>query len=194
MQAVALGPDASMPDAPIPDGPMPHGRMDAYLTYLDSLDRAFLHPLARDGFRHWRGLLLGRRFPTRADVDPTAIPHNLAQISVIDVACKDPLRFRLRLLGHHNRLQQGVGPGDDIAKVLPSQGRDRILARLRLCVEEARPIRGVYRYVPLKSQGAPIWAEVASCPLSDDQETVSHIISYGADFDVPPTGVTAEWP
>jgi hypothetical protein len=166
--------------------------MDDYLAYLDSLDQAYLHPLAREGFNHWRGLLKGRRFPTRAEVDPTAIPRNLAQISVVDVDA-DPPGFRLRLLGHHNRLHQGVGPGDDLQAVQPSQGRDRILARLRLCVAEARPIRGVYRYLPLQGPGA-VWAEVATCPLSDDQQAVTHIISFGADFDAPPAASLVEWP
>jgi len=167
--------------------------MDEYLSYLDRLDREFLHPLAREGFRHWRGLLRGRRFPSRAELDPTVIPRNLAQISIIDVQ-GDPPVFRTRLLGHHNRVHQGVGPGDDLAEVRPGQGRDRILARLRLCVEQRRPIRGLYKYVPLKTQGAPVWAEVASCPLSDDSDAVTHIVSFGADFDAPPAGGAAEWP
>lgn len=167
--------------------------MDDYLAYLDGLDLAYLHPLAREGYRHWRGLLKGRRFPTRAEVDPTAIPRNLAQISVIDVASGPP-GFRLRLLGHHNRLHQGVGPGDAIQDVAASQGRDRILARLRRCADEARPIRGVYRYVSLQPPRAEIWAEVASCPLSDDQQAVTHIISFGADFDAPPGASLVEWP
>lgn len=167
--------------------------MDQFQQYLDRLDREFLHPLVREGFQHWRGLLDGRRFPTRAELDPTAIPRNLAQISIVDVD-RDPPGFRLRLLGHHNRLQQGVGPGDDIAQVQPGQGRDRILARLRLCVEQAKPIRGLYKYVPLRGQGRQIWAEVATCPLSDDQETVTHVVSFGADFDVAPAGVVVEWP
>jgi hypothetical protein len=167
--------------------------MDDYLSYLDGLDQAYLHPLVREGFRYWRGLLRGRRFPSRAEVDPTAIPRNLAQISVVDVAV-GPMEFRLRLLGHHNRLHQGVRSGDDLQDVPPAQGRDRILARLRLCVAEARPIRGIYRYVPLRTQGAAVWAEVASCPLSDDHRAVTHIISFGADFDVPPAGDLTEWP
>lgn len=166
--------------------------MDDYLAYLDILERSYLHPLAREGYRYWRSLLKGRRFPTRAEVDPTAIPHNLAQISVVDVAAGAPA-FRLRLLGHHNRLHQGVKSGDDLQAVQPGQGRDRILARLRLCVEEARPIRGIYRYVPLQAQGT-VWAEVASCPLSDNQQAVTHIVSFGADFAAPPADALVEWP
>lgn len=167
--------------------------MDDFEQYLDRLDREFLHPLAQDGFRHWRSLLKGRRFPSRADLDPTAIPRNLAQISIVDVVGTPP-GFHLRLLGHHNRLLQGVGPGDDIAQVHPSQGRDRILARLSRCVDERRPVRGVYRYAPLRSPGRQIWAEVASCPLSDDQETLAHVVSFGADFERPPVDPMVEWP
>lgn len=170
----------------------PVATREEYRAYLDSLDRACLHPLVREGFRHWRGLLNGRRFPGRAEVDPIAVPRSLPQISIVDV---DPgaTGFRLRLLGHHNRLFQGVRSGEDIQDVRPEQGRDRIVARLRLCAAEARPIRGVYRYKPVQAQAA-VWAEVVSCPLSDDQQSVTHIVSFGADFEEPPPGDLAAWP
>lgn len=161
---------------------------------LDRLGRAFLHPLARAGFEYWRGLLRGRRLPARADLDPTAIPRNLSQISLIEIAGAPPA-MRTKLLGHHIRLRQGIGPGDDLGAVRPEQGRERILARIRLCVEQARPVRGVYKYAPLYGSLPEVWAEVASCPLSDDGTRVDHVISFGADFEtgLPPPGLV-EWP
>jgi hypothetical protein len=75
-----------------------------------------------------------------------------------------------------------------------AQGRDRILARLRLCAERRLPIRGTYRYAPLASPGLPVWAEVASCPLSADGKAINHIVSFGSDFDFQPPAGLKEWP
>jgi len=169
--------------------------MDELAGYLDGLDGAFLSPSVRQGFRYWRGLLRGRRFPARGDLDPLAMPGQLHRITLVDIE-REPLRFRTRLLGQYHRDRQGIPAGADVASVGAAQGRERILARLRLCVEERRPVRGTYRYAPLDAPSQPIWAEVASCPLSDDGAAISHIVSFGSDFDlgVPPDAAMKEWP
>jgi len=171
---------------------MPSAGPEPYSAYLDRFEASLVHPLTQDGFRHWRSLLGERRFPTRADLEPTKIPRNLSQISLIDVV-PQPLRFRIRLLGFHNRLHQGVVAEQDLGAVRPEQGRDRILARMDMVVKERRPIRGVYRYRPLSGTGRLIWAEVASCPFSEDGATVTGVVSFGADFDLPPPDLV-EWP
>ena len=76
--------------------------MDQYQAYLDQLDRVFLSPSVREGFNYWRGLLRGRRFAARSDLDPVAMPSQLHRITLVDVE-HDPPRFRTRLLGQHNR-------------------------------------------------------------------------------------------
>lgn len=162
------------------------------VAYLDWLDAALINPLAREGFRYWRGLLGDRRFPTKGELEPTQIPRNLNQITLIDVT-RDPLRFRVRLLGFHNRQNQGIRAHTDMSEVKPEQGRDRILARLALVVEERRPVRGVYSYKKLAGGGQDAWAEVISCPLSEDGESVTGIVSFGSEFDQPPPGAR-EWP
>ncbi|MCC6468387.1 MAG: hypothetical protein IT563_08695 [Alphaproteobacteria bacterium] len=167
--------------------------MDQYQAYLDQLDRVFLSPSVREGFNYWRGLLRGRRFAARSDLDPVAMPSQLHRITLVDVE-HDPPRFRTRLLGQHNRDRQGIPAGSDFSDVGVAQGRERILARLRLCVAEGRPIRGTYRYEPLAGPDQQVWAEVASCPLSSDGNTINHIVSFGSDFDFTPPPGLREWP
>lgn len=166
---------------------------EEYSAYLDRLGSELQHPLVREGFAHWRGLLHGRRYPFRGELDPTSIPRNLSQISLIDVS-GNATGYRIRLIGHHTHLRQGVGQGDDLITVRPDQGRDRILARIQLVLDQRQPIRGVYRYLPLFGPGSAIWAEVVSCPLSTDGQTISHVVSFGADFDADAPPGLVEWP
>lgn len=168
--------------------------MDEYQAYLDRLERALLSPPLQDGFRYWRGLLHGRRFPSRRELDPALIQAQLDQISLLDVLPDDPPRFRLRLVGQIDRERQGLAAGADLAQVGLDQGRERILARLRLCVGERRPIRGTYCYAALGGPESRLWAEVVSCPLSSDGATIDHVVSFGADFDRGPPCPLEEWP
>lgn len=48
--------------------------------------------------RYWGAKCGGRRFPARADIDPTDIPAHLPRIMLADVR-HDPLDFRYRLVG-----------------------------------------------------------------------------------------------
>jgi hypothetical protein len=142
----------------------------------------------RAGFDHWVSLLRGRRFPARCEIDPTAIARQLLHVSLVNVR-KGPSPFVARLVGEYVRRRQGIGPGTRIAEeVGAEQARDRLIKRLRMCVEERRPIRGLYLYRPLDKPNARIWVEAVACPLSDDGETVDCIVTFGADHDfkVPP--------
>lgn len=166
---------------------------EAYSAYLDRIAADLKHPLVRDGFSHWRGLLQGRRYPFRNQLDPTSVPRTLSQISLIDVT-GEPAGYRVRLIGHHTHLRQGIGQGDDLVSVRPDQGRDRILARIQMVLEQGQPVRGVYRYMPLFGPSTAIWAEVVSCPLTTDGTGISHVVSFGADFDADPPPDLVEWP
>ncbi|MCC7046125.1 MAG: PAS domain-containing protein [Alphaproteobacteria bacterium] len=160
---------------------------------LDRLRGEILDPTVRGGVDYWRGLLRGRQFPARADIDPAAIPRQLEHISILDVS-GDPPAFRVRLLGQVTRDRQGLAAGNDIGAVGVDQGRDRILTRLRLCVAEARPIRGVYRYTVLGNRARQVWAEAVSCPLSSDGRLIDHVVTFGADFDTHTPSGMMEWP
>jgi hypothetical protein len=167
--------------------------MDQLTDSLARLRVDILSPSVRGGVEYWIGLLRGRRFPARTDLDPAAMLGQLDQLSLLDVS-RNPLTFRLRLLGQITRDRQGVAAGADISDVGDEQGRERILTRLRLCLEERQPIRGIYRYALLNSPGKWLWAEAVSCPLSNDGNAISHIVSFGSDFDSQPPRGLQEWP
>ena len=170
------------------DGP------DEYDAYLGALDADILSPTVRAGYTHWRSLLHGKRMPKRREIDATAIARQLLHVTLIDVG-HDPPSFKARLAGEYVRLRQGIGPGTRIAEqVAEAQARDRLLARLTMCAEQRRPILGLYRYIPLDQLRQQVWVQALACPLSDDGQTVNHIICFGADHDfkVPPDA--KEWP
>jgi len=165
-----------------------------YAAYLGRVRSAILSPTVRAGFDHWTSLLRGRRFPKRREIDATAIARQLLHVSLINVRT-GPSPFVARLAGEYVRKRQGIGPGTRIAEeVGAEQARDRVVKRLWMCVEERRPIRGLYLYRPLDKPHARIWVESVACPLSDDGEAVDCIVTFGADHDfkVPPGA--KEWP
>ena len=51
-----------------------------------------------DLLRIWDGLLRGRRWPRRADIDPETFRRHLGELMLIEVD-RAPLRFRYRLIG-----------------------------------------------------------------------------------------------
>ncbi len=166
-----------------------------YAAYLDRLRKEILSPTVRTGFEHWVGLLNGRRFPKRREIDPAAIARQLLHVSLIDVRKGDEPIFIARLSGEYVRKRQGIGVGTRIAdQVGVDQARDRVLARLTMCVEQRRPIHGLYLYRPLDRPRSRIWVEAAACPLSDDGVTIDCIVTFGADHDFKPPPDAKEWP
>jgi len=179
-------------DKPFQDGAA--GSYRDFSSYLDTLDALIRSGSVRIGFRHWRDVLRGRRMPARGDIDPVAIGRGLLRVSLLDVT-RDPLDFRVRLVGEFVRAQMGAQRGQRIVDTVGvEQGRDRILKRFGLCVGQALPIRGLYRYVPLTPPERLIWVEAVSCPLSDDGMTVHHIVNFGADAEFDVAAGTPEQP
>jgi hypothetical protein len=154
-----------------------------------SLRSEILSPSVRDGFDYWLTLLDGRRFPTRREIDPTAIPRQLLRISLVDVS-HDPLDFHVRLVGQYVRDRTGAAPHARLADtVKPEQGLERLLKRYTMCVESRRPVRGLFQFVPLPPPYTPIWVEAVSCPLAgDNPDWVDHIVTFASDgdFQLPP--------
>ena len=151
---------------------------------LERLCGEILSPSVRDGVDYWAGLLAGRSFPSRREIDPTAIPRQLLRITLVDVTY-DPLDFHLRLVGQHVRDRMGATPHTRVADtVKPDQGLDRLLKRYRMCVERRCPIRGLFQFIPLLPPRTPIWVEAVSCPLSgDDPAQLDHIVTFASDSD-----------
>src|SRR5947207_671126 len=61
--------------------------------------------VTQNGLAYWLRIRGGRLMPSRADLDPVAIPDLLPCVMLIDVL-REPLDFRFRLLGskHDRRL------------------------------------------------------------------------------------------
>lgn len=153
---------------------------------LGALRREILSPSVIAGVDYWAGLLAGRRFPSRREIDPTAIPRQLLRISLIDVD-RDPLDFRIRLVGQHVRDRMGAMAGKRVVDtVRPDQGLQNLLNRYTRCVEEARPIRALFRIRSLIPPHEELWVEAVSCPLAGDvPDRVDHIVTFAADGDFP---------
>lgn len=165
-----------------------------YAAYIDRMAREILSPTVRAGFEHWASLLNGRPFPRRREIDPAAIARQLLHVTLIDVRPAD-MSFTARLAGEYVRKRQGIGAGTRIAdQVGVDQARDRVLTRLNMCVEQRRPIRGLYLYRPLDKPRSRLWVEAVACPLSDDGITIDCIVTFGADHDFTPPPDAKEWP
>ncbi len=130
-------------------------------------------------YRHWLELRRGRRFPSRRDVDPTAIPDMLPNVLLLDVHY-DPLDFEYRLVGD-----------EIVSRLGPHKGR-RVHEACLINVSSS-----AYRnYCAVVETGAPQFLEGAAavacldgrqvvvsrvhCPLSSDGETIDKIFSYVA--------------
>jgi hypothetical protein len=60
-------------------------------------------------YRYWLDCRRGRRFPARADLDPLQMRGVLGNISLTEIH-RDPLRFRLRLVGTNQVTRLGFDP------------------------------------------------------------------------------------
>ncbi|MBL8704314.1 MAG: PAS domain-containing protein [Rhodospirillales bacterium] len=162
---------------------------------LDRVRRQIVSPSVEAGFDYWTNLLTGRRFPSRREIDPTVIPRQLLKISLIDVS-HDPLDFRIRLVGQHVRDRMGAMAGRRVAETIaPDQGLQNVLNRYTRCVQEARPVRSLFRFRSLIPPHDEIWVEAVSCPLSGEvPDRVDHIVSFAADGDFPTPALDQEVP
>jgi len=162
---------------------------------LDQVREEILSPSVRDGFDYWVALCAGRRFPTRREIDPTAIPRQLLKISLVDVS-RDPLDFRIRLVGQHVRDRMGAMAGKRVAEtVAPGQGLEKLLSRYSRCATEERPIRALFRFTSLIPPHDEIWVEAVSCPLAGEApDRVDHIVTFAADSDFPAPDPAQETP
>jgi hypothetical protein len=103
-------------------------------------------------YRYWLARRGERRFPGRADIGPTDIPHLLSGMMLPDVQC-DPLDFEYRLIG------------------------DAVVSRLGSLKGQAGTRGGaILAYRP----GRPTLMLRVHCPLSTDGTTIDKIISYCA--------------
>lgn len=137
--------------------------------------------------KHWEGLRNGRRFPSRAEIDPTAFYGALPYVSVLQYQ-HEPYRIQFRLVGNEvGRLygQSVQGRFIDEMEWDPQDIVDTCHIYDRL-YREAVPLFGL-SYTNFEAKADRVF-EWAAFPLSDDGERISHTISIDDYTMVTPRG------
>lgn len=133
-------------------------------------------------YNYWLGRRGDRRFPSRADIEPTDIPHLLSGIVLLDVEY-DPLDFEYRLIGDDVVRRSGNIKGRRLrqANLLnPSSPAYRNYCEVvRSGVPQFLEGTAIGAYRP----GRPTLVSRVHCPLSDDGATINKLISYLAFLD-----------
>jgi len=129
--------------------------------------------------RYWLARRGERRFPRRADIEPTDIPHLLAGVMLLDVHY-DPLDFEYRLIGGDIVSRLGSLKGKRVRDAALTNSASPAYDNYCLMVESGVPqfLQGsaILAYRPGRS--TPM-ARV-HCPLSTDGITIDKVISYFA--------------
>jgi hypothetical protein len=136
---------------------------------------------------HWEGLRNGRRFPTRAEIDPTAIYNALPYVSVLQYQ-DEPYRIQFRLVGNEVGRLYGRGVQGRFIDEMdwdPQDIIDTVHIYDRL-YREAVPLFGL-SYTNFQAKADRVF-EWAVFPLSDDGARVSHAISIDDYTMVTPRG------
>ena len=126
--------------------------------------------------RHWESLRNGRRFPTRAEIDPTEIYNALPYVSVLQYQ-HEPFRIQFRLIGNEVGRLYGRNVHGRFIDEMEWEPQDiidttHIYDRL---YREAVPLFGL-SYTNFQAKADRIF-EWAAFPLSDDGARVTHAIS-----------------
>jgi len=132
----------------------------------------------RELYDYWRSCAGTRAFPSRADIDPVAIPHLLPGLSILD-AIEFPRAIRYRLAG--TRVCQIFGgdvTGCDVTELGSTAKHSYWRAVYRKVIDERMPMQGVLR-APVSHRNATLlfWLRL---PLGG--EGVEKILGYDADL------------
>lgn len=124
-------------------------------------------------YAYWDERRRGRRFPARADLDPTEFAYILGYVMLIDVLY-EPLRFRFRLHGSELVRHGGYDmTGKDIEEV-PGEENKRALRERCLSLLASRQPQLVRSARLL--DGRSMRYEAVWVPLSDDGETINMLM------------------
>ena len=156
------------------------------ILYLaEPTGRSDMITLVRD---HWESLRNGRSFPTRAEIDPTAIYNALPYVSVLQYH-QDPFRIQFRLIGNEvARLYGGNVQGKFLNEMTwwdPQDLADTSHIYNRL-YQDRTPLYGL-SYTDFQAKADRVF-EWAVFPLSEDGEHVTHGISIDDYTMVTPRG------
>lgn len=134
-------------------------------------------------YAYWDARRRGRKFPARADLDPTDFPYVLGFVTLIGVQY-EPLRFHFGLHGselvrHGGYDMTGKGiedvPGEENKRALRERCLSLLAGRQPQWVRSARLL-----------DGRPMRYEAVWVPLSDDGETINMLMRALAYRESPP--------
>ena len=132
-------------------------------------------PGARQFHAYWVSLRGARRFPSKADVDLTAIAKLAPNLLLLKVFY-DPLDFEYRIIGEDIADRFENLKGQRVREsVLFNIGKS---AYLNYCaVVEAGLPQFMEGWAPVDRGSRSCLLSRVHCPLSDDDQTIDHIIS-----------------
>ena len=130
-------------------------------------------------FAYWASLRDGARLPARCDLDPAGMKRLLPTVSLIDVARRDPMDFRIRLAGTGlYGVYGGEITGKSLSDIYSTSAADYWRVELGKVISERRPTVGVHN---LAWRGAShlsiLWLRL---PLAANGSEVDMILGYDA--------------
>lgn len=125
-------------------------------------------------FEYWRSIHPESGLPARRDFDPLDLPPGYwPNISLVDVT-KDPLRFRLRLVGTEIvRFKQRDGTGQWLDEFIPGFENSPEFEMFRSCVMAGTP---KYGKNIAEAEGAAARIERICLPLASDGVNVDVLL------------------
>jgi hypothetical protein len=130
-------------------------------------------------FAYWASLRDGARLPARRDLDPGGMTRLLPTVSLIDVARREPLDFRVRLAGTGlYGVYGGEITGKSLGDIYSTTAADYWRVELAKVISGRRPCVGVHN---LAWRGAShlsiLWLRL---PLAANGSEVDMILGYDA--------------
>lgn len=161
-------------------------RMYPRTTDMDEMARR-CYPETLAFYRYWDSKRAGtsnasRRMPSRSDIDPLEMKRWLPCLQLLDVLPDTslPLAQRLiyRLVGEQEIAVRGYNPtGRSVDDGAIGQESSDPAGNYRIVVEQGLPVYD-WSKIP-HPKGFLVSQECILLPLSDDDATVSHVITYG---------------
>jgi hypothetical protein len=136
---------------------------------------------------HWQALRNGRNFPTRAEIDPTAIYNALPYVSILQYQ-HAPYRIQFRLVGNEVGRLYGRSVQGRFIDEMDWDPQDIVDTRhiYDRLYREAVPLFGL-SYTNFQAKADRVF-EWAVFPLSDEGQRVTHAISIDDYTMVTPRG------
>lgn len=131
-------------------------------------------PYLKQAYAYWEGKRVGRKLPSRADIDPAEMKPFLAHTLLVDVSY-DPISFTIRLAG--TRLADIHGyelTGMNLESVDLGNQRAQIISEYLMTVESGEPCYFTHKYQT--AIGKLLNYERLLMPLSSDGESVDMLL------------------